>query len=179
MTGYAAKYNVESDILTERGKQFIEILSPGCFDKTLIENTDIRAYFNHDSKIVMARQKNGSLTLASDEVGLFFDLTMSDTSFNRDKYQEIKDGVYDGCSFYGFLIRDRWDDSNPDGILRHYVDEVSLVEITPACTMPAYSQTEVIARSQEPTPEPKKFIEPLSITDTWLWVQKNKIEKAR
>ena len=82
--GYAAKFNVESENLGSGDYQFREVISPGAFDDVL--GDDVRALFNHDSSMILARSKNGegSLKIGVDEIGLFYQFGTPDTQAGRD-----------------------------------------------------------------------------------------------
>src|ERR1043166_488139 len=68
ISGHAAVFNQLSEDLGG----FREMVMPGAFSKS-IKNDDIRALFNHDSNLVLGRNKAGTLSLSEDPTGLMID----------------------------------------------------------------------------------------------------------
>jgi uncharacterized protein len=139
ISGYAAVYNSESQDLGG----FVEILSPGCFTKTLQENRTIKCLWNHDSNYVLGSVKNNTLTLKDTERGLYFECTPPETQYAKDFTESIKRGDVDNCSFMFQVIKDKW--TMEDGKRIRYVNEAVLYEIS-TVAMPAYTATTVSAR---------------------------------
>lgn len=137
LVGYAAKFNSPS-----RPLPFIETIAPGAFRKTLSENPDVRFLKNH-AGTPMARTKNGTLTLKEDDIGLWFDATLSDTTESRDCYATVERGDMDGMSFTFKAIRQNWNRDRSERSLT----EISLADadVGPV-TYPAYYDTLVEAR---------------------------------
>lgn len=137
ITGYAAKFNKDSEMLG----WFIERIAPGCFSRT-IEQADVRALFNHDPNIVLGRNKAGTLALAEDSVGLQYDIDADmENSEVRNKVRCIARGDVTQSSFGFEVVKDEWDYSDPDRIVRT-LKEVKLYDVSPV-TYPAYLDTEV------------------------------------
>lgn len=142
IVGYAAVFNQPSDDLGG----FREIVRPGAFKKT-IQESDVRALWNHDnSQFPLGRSKSGTLTMAEDEVGLRVEIYPPDTQVGRDCITSIKRGDVDGMSFGFSAIRDTWDNSDPDNVMR-FLDECRLYDVSPV-TFPAYPQTSLSVRSK-------------------------------
>ncbi|MCT4573774.1 HK97 family phage prohead protease, partial [Bacillus thuringiensis] len=80
ITGYAAVFNSKTTI----GGWFDEVIEPGAFARSLSENSDIRALFNHNWDNVLGRTKSGTLRLEEDEKGLKFEIELPNTSVGRD-----------------------------------------------------------------------------------------------
>lgn len=95
ITGYAAVFNASSHDLGG----FIETIAPGAFSRTLRENPDVLALYEHDAHRVLGRTTNGTLVLTEDEHGLRFDLTPADTSYARDMLALVRRGDIGGASF--------------------------------------------------------------------------------
>lgn len=141
--GYFSVFGQESKNLGG----FKEIIEPGAFDKTLSEERDIFALAHHDWNQVMGRTKNGSLSLRTDDHGLYAEMTLPNTQAARDLYQSVQDGYIDSASF-GFRILDKEIERRSTGELIQRVKEVELHEVS-IVSNPAYAQTEVSARSIE------------------------------
>ena len=75
ISGYAAVFNSRTSI----GDFFDEVIAPGAFARTLSENSDVRALFNHNWDNVLGRTKNGTLKLEEDERGLKFEVELPNT----------------------------------------------------------------------------------------------------
>lgn len=149
LRGYAARFDEPSRVLVDpdicKGP-FIEVIRPGAFARTLRENPDIRALYNHDRGAPLGRTRAGTLALAEDELGLAFDLTLPDTQVARDLRESLRRGDIDGCSFYGYVVESTLED-RPGLPALHTILDVELVEITPATTFPAYPTATVALRS--------------------------------
>lgn len=138
--GYAARFNSPSQDLGG----FIEKIDPGAFAKA-IDRDDVRALFNHDSNLILGRNKAGTLTLREDESGLYCEIDPPDTTAGRDLVESIRRGDIDGMSFAFSPVDDSWgkmDDGTPLRTLR----EVALYDVSPV-TYPAYRSTSVGVRS--------------------------------
>lgn len=140
LTGYAARFNVETRIGGMR-----EVIRPGAFTATLSERSDILALADHDPSRVLARTRSGTLRLQEDEQGLRFDLDLPDTAAGRDVLALAERGDLGGASF-GFRPRKGGEGRNGD--LRE-LRAVDLAEISIVSAWPAYATTEVQARSAE------------------------------
>jgi uncharacterized protein len=150
--GYAAKFSTESEPLGKEGRQFIEVISRGAFDEVL--GDDVRALFNHDPNQILARSKNGAgtLTLGTDETGLFYEFEAPDTQAGRDLMENIRLGNVDQSSF-GFSVRkedQKWDErqtESGESLLIRTIHKVArLFDVSPV-TYPAYPDATVALRS--------------------------------
>ena len=141
--GYAAVFNSDSEPLP-----FTERIMPGAFGKSLRgRKRDIRAYINHDSNLVLASTRSGTLRLSEDNVGLRAEFELPDTTYARDLAALMRDGIVDKMSF-GFTVPrggDRWSD---DGRVRE-LREVMLHEVSVVTGFPAYEGTSAAVRSLE------------------------------
>jgi HK97 family phage prohead protease len=148
--GYAARFNEESAVLFDpkvcKGP-FVEVIRPGAFARTLRENPDILALFNHDFAHVLGRTGAGTLALSEDAEGLAFEVSLPDTTVARDLRESVRRGDFAGCSFYGYVVEDTVEARAGLPALRTLV-EVELVEVTPATAMPAYDSTSVVLRNR-------------------------------
>lgn len=139
ITGYAAVFNRRS---ADMG--FIEQVDPSAFNKTLKDNPDIRAFFNHDPSQILGRTSNGTARVSVDSIGLRYEIDMNPADPDAQRaLAKVERGDVDGSSFTFNTIRDSWDwtASPPERRLL----EVSLQELGPV-TMPAYPDTSAAAR---------------------------------
>lgn len=142
LTGYAAKYGIQTDI----GGWFKEKIKDGAFGEA-IENDDVRALKNHDPNLLLGRTASGTLRLASNTVGLRFEIDVPDTTTGRDTVVEVRRGDLKGCSFSFTVAEDKWthyDDGRPSE--RTIVKIGRLFDVGPV-TFPAYEATSVAVRS--------------------------------
>ncbi|PGE42090.1 HK97 family phage prohead protease [Bacillus cereus] len=143
ITGYAAVFNSKTTI----GGWFDEVIEPGAFARSLSENGDIRALFNHNWDNVLGRTKSGTLKLEEDEKGLKFEIELPNTSVGRDLAESMSRGDINQCSFGFWITEENWD-YNVEPALRT-IKEVELYEIS-VVSIPAYDDTEVsLVRSKE------------------------------
>ena len=141
--GYAAVFNSPSEPLP-----FVERIAPGAFSKTLRERKrDIRLYVNHDSNLVLASRRSGTLRLSEDERGLRVEADLPDTSAGRDIRELMRTGVVDKMSF-GFQVDRRGDRWSDDGMERT-LTSVRLFEVSVVTGFPAYESTMATVRSLE------------------------------
>lgn len=141
MYGHAAMFNSLSGDLGG----FREQIAPGAFAKSL-DSADIRALFNHDSNIVLGRNKSGTLRLSEDATGLAIEIDPPDTQAARDLMVSIKRKDIDQMSFGFRTITDKWE--KRDGEWLRTLKEVELFDVSPV-TYPAYLSTDIAVRSMQ------------------------------
>lgn len=150
--GYAAVFNSRTLI----GDFFEEVIEQGAFSRTLSENGDIRALFNHNWDNVLGRTKSGTLKLEEDSKGLKFGIDLPRTTVARDLEESMERGDINQCSF-GFIITEETWDYSVEPVLRT-IHEVELYEIS-IVSIPAYDDTEAsIVRGKELDTEVEKRI---------------------
>lgn len=156
IVGYAAVFNAPA---------YGETIKKGAFKKTLKENKDVRAYWNHDTASPLGRQSNGTLTLKEDDRGLYVEITPNlDTTWGRDVLAAVQRGDVTGMSF-GFRIINAGT-VMIDGQEMTELREVALREVSPV-SEPWYEATEATTREEHedaPGPVPHEDIE----LDRWL-----------
>lgn len=112
MTGYAIRFNEDSQILHESGRTFIERIDPTAITTDLINKSDVYALLNHDEgRGMLARSKNGqgSLRLEVDEQGVRFTFDAPHTALGDEVVEGIRRGDIDACSFAFCTTNDTWD----------------------------------------------------------------------
>jgi uncharacterized protein len=141
--GYAAKFNVPSEPLP-----FTERIAPGAFGKSLRQRSkDVRLYINHNSDMVLASKRSGTLRLSEDSVGLRVEADLPDTTAARDLRALMQAGVVSTMSF-GFTVPrggDKWSGDGSERVLTG----INLHEVSVVTGFPAYPQTEAAVRSLE------------------------------
>lgn len=140
--GYFAVFNKE----TELWPGAFEEISPGAFDGTM--GNDIRGLINHDTSLVLGRNKSGTLQLKIDSHGLWGSIRINPNDSDAvNLYERVKRGDVDQCSF-GFNILKEETDFRDDGTVKWTIKEIDLHEVS-VCTFPAYEDTGVQARHNE------------------------------
>lgn len=143
---YIEGYFVVFNRQTELWPGAYEEVAPGAFDNTL--GDDIRALINHDTTLVLGRNKAGTLELKVDSHGLWGRVKINPNDTDAmNLYQRVKRGDVDQCSF-GFDILAETTDWREDGTVKWTITEVKLYEVS-VCTFPAYQDTAVQARKAE------------------------------
>ena len=123
-----------------------ESIAPGAFSDTL--GNDIRALVNHDSTLVLGRNKAGTLELREDSHGLWGKIKVNPNDGDAmNLYERVKRGDVDQCSF-GFMIESEETDFREDGSVHWTITRVNLFEVS-VCTFPAYEETGVSARKAD------------------------------
>ena len=140
--GYFAVFGRE----TELWPGAFEEIAPGAFGETL--GNDIRALINHDTTLVLGRNKAGTLELKTDSYGLWGRVKINPNDTDAvNVYERVKRGDVDQCSF-GFNILAEETDWRDDGTVKWTVTKIDLHEVS-VCTFPAYEETGVQARKAQ------------------------------
>ncbi|MBB6451991.1 hypothetical protein HNQ94_000412 [Salirhabdus euzebyi] len=150
--GYFAVFNSE----TELWRGAFEEIAPGAFDNTM--SNDIRALINHDTGLVLGRNKSGTLDLKIDSRGLWGSIKINENDTDAmNLYERVKRGDVDQCSF-GFNIEKEETDWRDDGTVKWILKEIDLHEVS-VVTFPAYESTGVQARKKEVEQHEKRMME--------------------
>jgi uncharacterized protein len=143
--GYAMKWEQLSQPIGWFSK-FREKFQKGAFRDYLSDsNTDTKFLIGHDIDKVLGRRKNSTLELLEDDTGLFFRLTLPDTTAGTDTHKSVKRGDVDKISVGFIPLLQEWDETNEDDVKRTIV-KANLPEIS-LTAWPAYEQTSASARS--------------------------------
>lgn len=131
---------------TLRGNRYIEF-AKGAFDKVL-QTSDVRAFWNHDSTLLLGRQSNGTVRITANDDGLGYEIDVPDTSYGNDLLELVRRGDLNEMSFGitpGRSIQTKTESGKP---LTVYQDVESLFDISPV-SIPAFSGTQVSLHSAE------------------------------
>lgn len=140
--GYFAVCGIE----TELWEGAYEEIAVGAFDETL--GNDIRALVNHDTTLVLGRNKAGTLELRADSHGLWGSIKINPKDTDAvNLYERVKRGDVSACSF-GFNIEQEETEWRDDGSIKWTIKRVDVHEVT-VCTFPAYEDTGVQAREKD------------------------------
>lgn len=152
--GYAAMFGKRSANLGTENYQFFEIIERGAFDGVLQD--DVRALFNHDANLILARSRagQGTLTLGADDTGLWYEFTPDgEQSYARDLVRALARGDVDQSSFAFSLTAEgqKWEETREGDtsvVLRTIKQVDRLYDVSPV-TYPAYPDATVALRTLE------------------------------
>ncbi len=166
LVGYPAVWDTES---RDMGG-WVEVLKPGVFTRSLKEQPDVFAFYQHDDSRVLGRTSAGTLRLQEDQRGLRMELDLVDTQLNRDVLAEVRAGNVTSMSFgmLGKSVKAEW--TKGAGKSVRSVREAQLIEVS-IVSIPAYAATEVSARSFE-TFRKETSVLPLDLVQVCLDVEK-------
>lgn len=140
--GYFSVFNTP----TELWQGVYEEVAPEAFIETL--NNDIRGLTNHDTTLVLGRNKAGTLELKTDSRGLYGRLEINEKDADAmNLYYRVQRGDVDQCSF-GFNILDEEYQYRENGEVLIRLKKVDLHEVS-ICTFPAYKDTSVKVRQKD------------------------------
>jgi uncharacterized protein len=130
--GYAATFHTEARI----ADRWTETLLPGCFAASFAER-NVLLLKDHDAAAVLGRTRAGSLRLAENGRGLWFEADLPNTTAANDVLELVRAGLAGGCSF-GFTVPaggERWSGDRRE-IRNLTLHEVSIVSAWPAYPTP-------------------------------------------
>jgi HK97 family phage prohead protease len=121
--------------------------APGAFDAAL-KKSDVRAFVNHDTTLLLGRQKNGTVRLSSEKDGLHYAIDLPDTTYAHDLRSLVERGDLSEMSFGIFPGKSevrKASDGRGTPVLVH--TEVSeLFDISPV-SLPAFGGTSIALHS--------------------------------
>ena len=145
--GYVNETEKWSYKMKSKKGPFIEKIEKGAFKRALNRGIDIHFLAEHDKNKILASTRNGSLTLTEDSKGLLMRATISKTSYGKDYYELIKDGILRNMSFGFNVIEDSWKQGK-NGTLERSIKDLNLFEVS-VVTNPAYPQSNLSARGMD------------------------------
>lgn len=132
----------------KNGKTFIETIEPGTWNKALGRGNEIHFLAEHDNSKLLASTRNGSLKLTETDEGLLMEARISDTSWGRDYYNQINEGLLTNMSFGMAVLSDKW--KFEDGVNKRSINDLALFEVS-VVRDPAYKDTQIQARNLQST----------------------------
>jgi len=138
LSGYAIRWNSEALI----AGQFIERFERGAFTESLRQNEALFLY-HHNSGDIMGRTTNGTMMVEEDDIGLRYEVSLSNTNLGKDASSLVERRDVTGVSIGFALTRssdEKWTKENGNfvrTINRAMLREISLTPI------PAYDSTSV------------------------------------
>ena len=142
--GYAIVFDEET-LIGDEERGFIEVI-----DKNALKDTnmkDVPFKYNHnDVTLILARTRNGSLSLEVDEKGLKIRAELIDTTSNVDIYKSIVAGLLDKMSFAFTVKSQSWDRSGK--IPKRTITAIDRLFDVSVVDLPAYDQTSIQASAR-------------------------------
>ncbi len=141
ISGYFAVFNSEYEIWPGA----VESVADTAFDGALAD--DIRCLIDHETRLVLGRNKAGTLALKTDARGLWGEVRINPNDQDAvNLYERVRRGDVDQCSF-GFDILDEEFEDRGDTV-KWTIKKVKLYEVS-VVTFPAYEETSVSARKRQ------------------------------
>ena len=145
--GYAATFNQPYTLYSERYYRVIEQIAPTAFDEC--DMSDVIMQYDHAGR-VFARNRNGTLSVTTDNTGLKITADLGGTDIGRQLYQEIKGGYTDRMSF-GFVVGEdkreiTIDHENDVKTVMRTITKINKLYDVSAVSIPANDTTSISAR---------------------------------
>jgi len=142
LRGYAAVYDQTSHDLGG----FRERIAPGAFDDVLATEPDVHLTWDHDTRYVAARTKNGTLHLSSDGTGLLIDAQVGNYTWAKDLRTALERGDINQGSF-AFNVAPDGDDfaADDDGNVMRTIRTIGGLYDVTVTAQGAYPQTSMAA----------------------------------
>lgn len=145
--GYATTFNQPYLLYDGRYYKVWEQIAPTAFDEC--DMTDVIMQYDHAGR-VFARNKNGTMTLEVDAVGLKMTSILGGTDIGRQLYQEIKGGYTDKMSFAFVVAEDQRvstvDHENDVETITRTITKIKKLYDVSAVSIPANDMTSISAR---------------------------------
>lgn len=145
--GYAVVYN-QPQTYQFGEETYTETILRGACDNSDMRRTVMR-YNHEDSVFALARTKNGSLQMMSDDYGLKIRAELIDTQSNRDVYKMIKSGLIDEMSFAFTVDDDEWIYSDDFKTVKRDIKSIDVIYDVSAVDTGFYENTSIYARAFE------------------------------
>lgn len=134
--GKAITFNEKTLLFSDKVVNYYEMIDSNALNGVKLSN--VYLYYNHKEK-ALARTKNNTLTLQIRPDGLYFKAKLIDTTYGRDVYKMVQDGLVDKCSFAFTIKKEEFNTDTNTFTVKQIAElfEISLVDL------PAYEDTNV------------------------------------
>lgn len=139
--GYAVRFDSPTVLFEIDGVEYKEQITRGAFAEARMD--DVIFNYNHTGK-VMARTRNKTLQLATDNVGLLVRARLDGTEEGRRLYDEIRGGYIDRMSFRFQIGKEAFDREER----LWTVERIKRLFDVSAVDFPAYDDTSIEARRE-------------------------------
>lgn len=151
ISGYFAVFNSDYEIWPGA----TESIADTAFDGALSD--DIRCLVDHETRLVLGRNKAGTLTLKVDARGLWGEAEINPNDQDAvNLYERVKRGDVDQCSFGFDILAEEFEDRGES--VHWTIRKVKLYEVS-VVTFPAYEETSVSARKRQLRETKKRSLE--------------------
>lgn len=145
--GYATTFNQPYMLGEEKHFRVMEQVSASAF--TACDMSDVIMQYDHAGR-VFARNKNGTLLLSTDTIGLKVTADLGGTDIGRQLYQEIRGGYTDKMSF-GFTVDEdtrtyTYDEATDTETCMRTILRIKKLYDVSAVSLPANDMTSISAR---------------------------------
>lgn len=144
--GYATTFNTPYTLYSDPSYEIREMIDPHAFDKC--DMSDVIMQYDHEGR-VFARNRNNTLTLSVDTIGLKVAAALGGTEIGRQLYEEVKGGYTDKMSF-AFTVSDQdriVEMIDGKTIVTRRIKGIRKLYDVSAVSMPANESTSISARS--------------------------------
>ena len=142
--GYAIVFDEET-LIGDEERGFIESIDKNALKETNMKDVPFK-YNHNDATLILARTRNGSLSLEVDEKGLKIRAELIDTTSNVDIYKSIVAGLLDKMSFAFTVKSQSWDRSGK--IPKRTITAIDRLFDVSVVDLPAYDQTSIQASAR-------------------------------
>ena len=134
IAGYAVVFDTPTKLYSLNGSDYYEVVNKGALDNA--DMSDVVLRYNHnDNTTLLARTSNNTLKLTIDEIGLYVEAELANTTAAKDIYELIKRGDISKMSF-GFIV-----ESDHYSLNTRYIDSISVLKDVSVVDFPAYQST--------------------------------------
>ena len=163
LEGYPVVFDKET-LIGDKEWGWYEVIDKKALDKA--DLSDVPLKYNHgDTKGILARTRNKSLTLTIDDIGLKMRAELQpDVTDHKDIYNCVKSGLLDKMSFAFNVIEDNVEQKSGD-IPKRTITRIGRLFDVAVVDLPAYDQTSIYARSKEIVGERLRNLQPSVETD--------------
>ena len=145
VVGYATTFDQPYTLYSDGNYEIREVIDKSAFAKC--DMSDVIMQYDHEGR-VFARNKNGTLSLESDEHGLRITASLGGTEIGRQLYEEIKGGYTDKMSF-SFVVSDQKREieiKDSKTVVTRRITGIRKLYDVSAVSMPANDNTTISAR---------------------------------
>lgn len=144
--GYFAVFGSKYWLWDDADGGAYETIDLGAFD--LEADKDVRALTNHETTLVLGRTTAGTLSLRTDDRGLYGSIEINEADQDAvNTYERVKRRDVTQCSFGFDILAQRVERAEGQPTVFRIL-KVKLYEVS-VCTFPAYEDTGVTARKAE------------------------------